>query len=128
MKTDSNHSRGQSNRSITPTNNLKKSVVGTSSFSGHVKPLANTTGIKNNYKHNTSQFFTVSNNQDSAEAEMILNMNKNTYHINLGSKKTTFMLNDPIFALEEQMKSIYIKDTKCISCEKELEKKNKNFW
>ena len=46
---------------------------------GHIKPLSNTNGIVNQFKHNTSQFFTVSNTQDGAEAELIMNMGKNTY-------------------------------------------------
>lgn len=70
----------------------------------------------------------MSNNQDSAEAELIINMNKNTYQINLGNKKTTFMLNDPIFSLEDATKVQFLKDTKCKSCDKDLEKKNKNYW
>ena len=111
------------------TKKLGRSVVNSSNNSyGHIKPLTNTQGIQNNYSHNTTQFFTVSNNQDSgAEAEIILNMNKNTYQINLGNKKATFMLNDPIFLLEEQTKSVCFKDTKCISCDKDLERKNKHF-
>jgi hypothetical protein len=46
---------------------------------GHIKPLSNSNGIVNNFKQNTSQFFTVGNNQDGAEAEMMMSLAKNTY-------------------------------------------------
>jgi len=84
-------------------------------------------GIVNQFKHNTSQFFTISNNQDGAEADLVMHMGKNTYQINLGNKKTTFALNDTIFSITEPTSTVYSTDLKCISCDKELEKKNKTF-
>jgi hypothetical protein len=70
----------------------------------------------------------VANQQDGHEADLLKDMKKNTYQINLGNKKDSFSLNDFIFALEESTKIFYLKDTTCISCDKDLEKKGKNFW
>ena len=45
-------------------------------FNKHAGP---NTGVVNRFEQNTSQFFTVSNNQDGAEAEMLIRLNKTTY-------------------------------------------------
>lgn len=105
-----------------------RSIVSGNSVHGHIKPLTNNNGIVNNFKQNTSQFFTVGNNQDGAEADLLMNMGKNTYQINLGNKKATFALNDQIFLLREPTQAAFVKDVKCVSCDKDLDKKNKLLW
>jgi hypothetical protein len=58
-----------------------------------------TNGITNRFEQNKSQFFTVCNHQDGQEAEYMNRLTKTTYQVNLGIKKTSLALTDPIFLI-----------------------------
>jgi rRNA maturation endonuclease Nob1 len=53
-------------------------------------------------------------------------MTKNTYEINVGSKKIKFNLQDPIFSLDEPTTEEFSHEASCVVCDKELGKKHKN--
>ena len=56
-------------------------------------------------------------------------MNKNTYDIFLGKRKTVKLkLNETIFKLRQPTKKLGFLEKRCIVCDHKLRKNYKHFW
>lgn len=75
---------------------------------------------------NSSQFYSMANEQDCLEQDLAKDMIKNTYQINFGNKKEKFSLNDLIFKLERPTKDEFPNEMQCIVCDRELKKNHKH--